>query len=308
MDFEKVFAPAIKTQKKEPIDDLLAETQKEKYTDDSFDDLLDQLSELGLVEMREKLEDQLLDEIYEQKTMTMTDACRYVESLIQKRKNALELLRAGLSSQEKDRDVIKARFRMIYDIDASTADQELFLGSGNIARVYKLASQPGLCVKKVVNDESYARENSVSQEARFLNDLSGFEVEGVRTPFVKETISGGDLTVIVMEELDAVNFELAARGKAPLPPQFDIHDFFDRLKKYITVLHEQKQIFHRDLAPRNIMICNKTGKPFVIDFGKSAYADDVKNADMARDMDLAGIEASRSMMRQFLEANSGVGK
>ncbi len=307
MSFEKNFVPA-KIQKKESAENFLPITQKETYTDDSFDDLLNQLSELGLVEMREKLEDQLLDDVYERKIMTMADACCYVENLIQKRKNALEFLRAGLSSQEKDRDVIKARLRMVYDIDASTADQELFLGSGNIARVYKLAHQPGLCVKKVINDVSYARENSVSQEARFLNELSGFEVAGVRTPFVKETISGGDLTVIVMEELDAVNFELAARGKAPLPPNFDINDFFDRLKKYISALHEQKQIFHNDLAPRNIMICKKTGMPFVIDFGKSAYADDVKNADMARDMDLAGIEASRSMMRQFLDANSGVGK
>lgn len=308
MNFEKVFVPVAKTQKREPVEDSLAKTHKETYEDDSFDDLLDQLSELGLVEARKKLEDQLLDAVYEQKTMTMADACFHVENLIQKRKNALELLRAGLSSQEKDRDVIKTRLRMVYDIDASTADQDLFLGAGNIARVYKLAHQPGLCVKKVINNEGYAKENSVSQEARFLNELSGFEVAGVRTPFVKETISGGDLTVIVMEELDAVNFELAARGKAPLPPDFDMNDFFDRLKTYIKTLHEQKQIFHNDLAPRNIMICNKTGRPFIIDFGKSARADDVKNVDMARDMDLAGIEASRSMMRQFLDANNGMGK
>lgn len=279
------------------------EEKSEEYTDEHFDSLLDQLDDLGLKSKRDELEDQLIDAIYEDGTKTFKEACQELEKLIEKRKKSIEFLRAGLSIKEKDPHVIETRFNMIRDIDYSTNDQSLFLGSGNVARVYKLESQPGLCVKKIVNEPSYAQENSVTKEHDFMDDLSGFEVDGVRTPYVKETISGGGLIVIVMEELDAVNFELAARGKAPIPEEFELEDYFQKLHTYVTKMHEEKGIAHKDLAARNIMICNKTGKPFVIDFGRSEYLTDAKNSDISRDKDFAGLEASKALMRNFLNEN-----
>ncbi len=275
--------------------------ENQKYTDDYLDYLFDRLDDVGLTEKREEVENSFIEAVYDSKTKTISDACKELEVIIQLRAQSVEFLRAGLSINEKDVDIVDARFNLVHDIDASTNNQELFLGSGNIARVYSLADEPGLCVKKIINEVGYSQENSVASEARFQNDLSGFEVAGVRTPYVKETLSGGGLTVIVMEELDAVNFEIAAKGKAPIPAGFDIDDFFDRLKQYINAMHEEKGIFHKDLAPRNIMICNKTGNPFVIDFGRSEYLADAKNSELSKDKDFAGIEASRALMRKSLE-------
>jgi predicted Ser/Thr protein kinase len=275
-----------------------------KYDAEYFDYLFERIEDLGLTEKRDALEDRLIQDVYDKKTRTLAQACQELEDLIEKRQKSIEYLRAGLSLNEKDPDVIMVRMNMVRDIDHSTMDQTLFLGSGNVARVYKLDNQPGLCVKKIYNDTAYATENSVSQEHDFMDDLSGFEVEGVRTPFVKETISGGGLTVIVMEELNAVNFELAATGKAPIPQDFDLEDFFQKLHTYITKMHDEKGIAHKDLAPRNVMICNKTGKPFVIDFGRSEYLANAKNADISREKDLAGLEASKALMRKFLTDKS----
>lgn len=249
---------------------------------------------------RFELEDDLIQAIYDSKTKTLEDACRELEILLQLRARSSEFLRANISINEKNKDVINTRLRMIHDIDLSSANQELFLGSGNIARVYSLANQKGLCVKKIVNEISYSHENTVTREAEFMDTLSDFEVAGVRTPYVKETISGGGLTVIIMEELDAVNFESAANGKAPIPKNFDIDAFIDKLKQYINALHEKKGIAHKDLAPRNVMICNKTGNPFVIDFGKSEYLSESKNSELSKDKDVAGIEAIRALMKKSL--------
>jgi len=278
--------------------------ENKKYTDDYLDYLFDRLDDVGLSEKRETIEDDLIDAIYDSKTRTIADVCKELELIIELRAEATEYLRAGISINEKDSNVKKGRLNLVRDIDQSINNQELLLGSGYVGKVYSLASEPNFCVKEIYNEVGYAKENSVSQEAFFLNDLSNFEVAGVRTPYVKETISGGGLTVIVMEELDAVNFEIAARGKAPIPEGFEMNDFFDRLKQYIEAMHTEKGIAHRDLAPRNIMICNKTGRPLVIDFGKSEYLADSKNSDMAIGKDWGGIEASQSLMRKFIEANN----
>ncbi len=276
------------------------EQEENEDYDEKFDFLLEQLELVGLGSKKDEIEDNLIDEIYENKTKTIKEACAELENIIKKRKESMLYLRAGISITEKNQKVIETRLNLVENIDYSTLDQTLFLGSGNIARVYKLSDMPGLCVKKIVNDSAYVRENSVAQEGKFLNDLSEFEVEGVRTPHILNTISGGGLTVIVMEELDAVNFELAANGKAHIPENFDFEDYFKRLHAYVTAMHKEKGIAHKDLAPRNIMICNKTGRPFVIDFGRSEYLADSKNQQLSCDKDFAGIEVSKSMMRKFL--------
>jgi len=278
--------------------------KKQNYTDDYLDYLFDRLDTVGLSKKRDELEDKFIAAIYDSKTKPIADACKEIELIIELRAKSIEFLRAGLSINEKDEDIKKGRLNLVRDIDQSINNQDLFLGSGFVGKVYSLASEPGFCVKEIYNEVGHAKENSVSQEAFFLNDLSNFTVAGVRTPYVKETISGGSLTAIVMEELDAVNFEIAARGKAPMPAGFEINDFFNRLKQYIKALHTEKSIAHRDLAPRNIMICNKTGRPFVIDFGKSEYLADSKNSNMSMDKDWGGIEVSQSLMKKFIEVNS----
>lgn len=76
------------------------------------------------------------------------------------------------------------------------------------------------------------------------------------------------IDAIVMDQIDGHNLEEVLNEPNLLPENFDIDHFFDEIKKFISLLNA-RGIHHRDLSIRNIMIQNKTGRPVVIDFGRS---------------------------------------
>ena len=78
----------------------------------------------------------------------------------------------------------------------------------------------------------------------------------------------------VMERLKAFNLQDALDKKEDLPENFNIDDFFSALGKFISAMHEEKGIFHRDLHGGNIMIERETGMPCVIDFGAAKKGSD----------------------------------
>lgn len=117
----------------------------------------------------------------------------------------------------------------------------------------------------------YNLGNSVKTEAWFLEELSDFKVEEVRTPALVEYLEGNQYTAIVMERLEALNLQHILNGTEELPENFDLDDFFDRVEDYIYALHDEKNIAHGDLEPRNIMLDLKTGHPRIIDFGRSRF-------------------------------------
>lgn len=71
-----------------------------------------------------------------------------------------------------------------------------------------------------------------------------------------------------MEELDADGLQHILNGTVEPPENFDAFRFFDEYAAFIESLHEAG-IVHGDIAPRNVMVDRKTGKPRVIDFGRS---------------------------------------
>lgn len=205
---------------------------------------------------------------------TVRDFANIVEDFVEHRKYLKLLLVVGLSEKEAKKMescALEAILLFGRSIMQSVHKPENFLGNGAVAEVYSIDGDgyQDDCIKLIIHQDMYEEGNNVHEEARFLYDLNNFSVEGVRSPSFKQVLSGGDVVGIVMEKLNAVSLSLVKQGQQKLPECFDIDDFFSSLHSYITALHEEREVSHGDLALRNIMCDSETGKPYVIDFGKS---------------------------------------
>jgi serine/threonine protein kinase len=154
-------------------------------------------------------------------------------------------------------------------IDSGGAGEVHTLGPGRIC--IKLMKERGdeILVDAYGQEIHYDLGNTPRTEAWFIEELSDFEVEGVRSPALVEYLEGPKYAAIVMERLEAINLQHVLNGTTLLPPNFEPEDFFERLESYIYELHDTKSLLHGDLEPRNVMIDLRTGNPRIIDFGRS---------------------------------------
>lgn len=124
--------------------------------------------------------------------------------------------------------------------------------------------------RHVSNDGiKYNLGQSPAGEFSIMELLHGFSCDGVRTPVAESLIESGDTSAIVMEKLDAVNLQHVLNGQVSMPEGFDFKKFSESVESFLNAMHEEKGVAHMDLYPRNIMIDIKTGKAYVIDFGRA---------------------------------------
>ncbi|MDH5442240.1 MAG: protein kinase [Candidatus Nomurabacteria bacterium] len=152
-----------------------------------------------------------------------------------------------------------------------------FVGKGEYARVFRDTLENGLCYKKLLSHKTPT--NSVKQEAEFLREVHGIHKD-VKTPFPVASFSAvvkneetGNLSkqyALVMEYFDAPNLEVLITEKQDLPTNFDVDVFCDKLEDFIKQMHK-KNIYHRDIALRNVLIDPETNNPVVIDFGNALF-------------------------------------
>lgn len=166
---------------------------------------------------------------------------------------------------------------------------ENIINFGNSAYVFRDPNENGLCYKK--NKPLATPLNSISDEARFLDDVYGIH-DKVKTPYpiavAKAIIVDPDTgrrtkrEILVMEELNATRLSDIIEGKIPgytFPLYFDLNTFFHYLREFVIKMHES-DVYHCDLFARNIMIDNETGLPCVIDFGEARYPSIDDNIDV----------------------------
>jgi tRNA A-37 threonylcarbamoyl transferase component Bud32 len=192
------------------------------------------------------------------------------------------------------------------------SDTERLLGNGAVAEVYHLQGiySGHCCVKIVYDNEMYAQGNTLDKERIILEMLNNVEVDDVRSPRPFYSFSNFRMTGLVMEELNAFNFRRVIEGhttagiKDELPENFDLSDYFSRLKKYFTHLHSLG-IYHGDIALRNLMIDRKTGLPLVIDFGKSRLESELDKTNLSMPdfakSDMAALDSAYAEAKKWLE-------
>lgn len=286
-------------------------TTKDEFSDLSEGDAYDKFEELykdfamNNKELADKWHKDLMHKVDEEE-ITIQEACRKIRGIFLKRLD----VEVGISVDGKEISpeqeiIINEQRIQVNDLKNSLNIFNNFLGNGSVGEVYKVYNHSGACVKVVYDYERYQEGNDIHKEGVFLDKLSDFQVEGVRTPKLFHTVDGFNFKALVMEELDAVCFRRVLEGHDELPEAFEFDDYFSKLKKYLEALHE-KGVYHQDFVLRNFMIDRKTGMPYVIDFGKSKFKDDMMGErshdflDIAEDKDFAGLESGRAEVYDFL--------
>ncbi len=173
----------------------------------------------------------------------------------------------GMNHRITDQTAINKTLETIRDAEGRP---DLYVGEGKTAHVYRDPYTKALCYKFVNNFREYEAWNNVDHEAHFLEDLGDLNVDGVRVPHLTGVIDLPDIKVIGMEYLDAVSIDSIMRRDRQLPENFDMGNFFKRLRAYVAAMHE-RNIYHRDLHEGNVLI-GRDGTPYVIDFGKAVYS------------------------------------
>lgn len=174
----------------------------------------------------------------------------------------------GIRHLTTDPQAISRTLTLIGNIER---DRSQFIKGGTFARVYKDPQSPAICHKFIYNFREYTDWNTVEREARFMEELEGFEVDGARVPRLMSVIDLPQMKVLSMEYMDAPDVDTVLQRKRKLPNGFDVNKFFDRLYKYVERMHTERNIYHRDLNLGNVLI-GEESTPYVIDFGKAAQA------------------------------------
>lgn len=196
------------------------------------------------------------------------------------------------------------------NIRLAMSNPESFIGNGAVANVFSMRSiyrNQSVCVKVVFDNQMYSEGNSVHKEIRFLDAVQDIQVAGVRSPMPYYSFCNLNMTGVVMEQLDATNLsrireKQTTEGiKDELPEDFDVDDYFRRVKEFLVYLHEIG-IYHGDVALRNLMVDRETGLPYVIDYGKARMERDLDKSNInLPDCDLAALESAREELREWLK-------
>lgn len=178
-------------------------------------------------------------------------------------------------------DMEKAKRYFDY-LQLRISDPTRYIDKGGAGSVFNINNT--VCIKmmedKFLREEIRAREmgrepyqldlgNRPVVEARIQEHVANLLVAGVRAPHITQYIPGSFWHGIVMERLNAVNMQHCLSGTVPFPQNFEYGKYMDSLGEYLNALHSEKLIYHGDLEPRNVMIDNETGNPYMIDFGRS---------------------------------------
>ncbi len=148
--------------------------------------------------------------------------------------------------------------------------KETKLGEGNTANVHYLGSNRKICLKVYKNPQEIPTSifyNDLKKEMDFLVKLQDIN-DPIRVPKPYSTLEYKGTKCLVMEALDAYSLRDVMDGKADLPDDFNIDNFFDNLNTFVYKMHEEG-IHHGDLLDGNVMYNPVTKKIYVIDFGQS---------------------------------------
>lgn len=185
-------------------------------------------------------------------------------------------------------------------------NRENFIDKGGAGQVFDLGTY---CIKLMKNrhnsDLKYNIVNPPQKEYEIQGLLGNVTIDGVFAPRVYGMGEGKEDSAIVMGRLDAVNMQKVLNGEEGLPENFSLDGFFADLESYIANGVHELGIIHNDLEPRNIMIDKKTGKPRLIDFGRSLYFErKPDNFEVLANNELKKVEICNEKMEKFINRSN----
>jgi tRNA A-37 threonylcarbamoyl transferase component Bud32 len=159
-------------------------------------------------------------------------------------------------------------------VESSFGRAELFVGNGSVAEVYYIPEAPHVCVKYLINP-AMAREhgNNFREESQYLNHMKGFIVDGIRVPDLLFYHMSDFGTCFGMEKIDGKSINIITDNPESIDfleviKKQDMQEVLKKMRNFITKMHTEKKLVHRDLTARNIMI-DRDGNWYVIDFGRA---------------------------------------
>lgn len=206
--------------------------------------------------------------------------------------------------ESKEKDSVHERLEkmVIALIKELLESQKNYIGEGMTAQVHSSNEDDGYCFKVISYRDAKGKNipppivpitteykpiggeqayHLPEKEGAFLEALAGTSKHAIVPEpccwAVYETEQDGPeyyssehLHVLTMKRLAAVSLRDVLEKDAPLPETYNHEEFFKNLRLFVAEMHA-KGIYHRDLHEGNIMVDVKTGKPCVIDFGKSVF-------------------------------------
>lgn len=179
-----------------------------------------------------------------------------------------------------DKEILQSWFDYLQEV---LDDPESYLDHGGAAIVFTINET--ICIKMIINRHDadnasmFNLGNTAEVEMRLQELMSSVEVAGVRCPKPILYLHGKKYHGIIMEKVNAVNLQKCINGEQEFPPTFNAEEFCFDLEEYLYEMNDMHNLAHGDLYPRNIMIDATTGKPIVIDFGRSKLKSEILKHD-----------------------------
>lgn len=229
--------------------------------------------------------------------LNLDEAILLVKKVLNDRNIAKETIFTSIN--EIDDPILKEELRKaVKTVEGSFGRADLFVGNGSVAEVYYIPEAPHVCVKYLINP-NMAREhgNNFREESQHLNHMKGLVVDGIRVPnllfyhmsdfgtcFGMEKIDGKSINIIT-DSPDSIDYLDVIKKQ-------DMNVVLLRMRNFITKMHEEKKLVHRDLTARNIMV-DRNGDWYIIDFGRAKaieIGDD--STDMSEASDIPTAEGA----------------
>lgn len=253
--------------------------------------------------------------LFKNKALAERQRVRY-----EKATNKDEILKDIIEIAESEQDIVKERFeeikteddlldeKLISQRDAimevvqeAILNKEKFesLGRGNVAIVGKSEIHPKYCYKIIHNPEGYKKENNVVKETDIMESAIAINDSEMVIPDPVYRLANRKTHLYVMETIDGCSLEdLFLDKNNDILEKFNPDTFFPELQKGLDSLHKGG-VHHRDLHVGNVMIQRETGKPCLIDFGKSVIIKDAQDDDSAyfQEVERFGVVGTQSWLK-----------
>ncbi|MDB5260086.1 MAG: hypothetical protein JWN37_317 [Candidatus Nomurabacteria bacterium] len=225
--------------------------------------------------------------------LELEEAIRIMEDVLENRSRVKAKTFTRISNI-KDPEIKKEVTDVAGIIENTFGDTDYRVGKGTVGEVYEMPYSSRICVKYLVDEDQRKKHgNTFREESALLEEMTGFVVESIRVPDSYFYTASENRVYFGMERIHGYTLEEMAID--PLDPKFatileivkklDKEEVKRKIRAFLTRMHKEKKIVHRDVFTRNFMV-DQGGNWFLIDFGKAREIEIGEDSDRREASDL----------------------